>query len=211
VYVRRAGASEARVAARVAPRGTGDFELSCADEALAAALSAELAARLEARVRRPTDRNGTPCAGDRTADVFLAPSTGFLRQVRALPRPSIVAVISDAEAVHRLVSIAVTVHAGEGVAYLPVSTAPGTGLQRAARLARLLAADYAALPAARRELEHRVTPLSVIAERSFARLRRVTQGCAPQPLARVGSGSLYGASTTPGSTGTMAKQGGSRP
>lgn len=167
VYVRFVDGGRGLAAASVSVHGARDFVLRCEDPHLAAVLEAELESRFVARVRHEDEPCGPAC------DLILAPSTGFLRRVRIMPRPAIVAVVSSSDAVHRLVSAAVTVHAGEGIGYLPVSASSSVSLVRVTRLARMVTADFDAIGTARRILGPSVESLPVISERSLANILRL--------------------------------------
>lgn len=179
VYVRtQPGTGEAGLP-RVAVRGRGELDLICADADLGDVLTCELASRLKACVWRSSQD------GPEGIALRLSPSVGFFRWVRSLPRPSIVAVISRSERVHRLASIAVLIHGGEGIAYLPVSPAKRRNLERMRRLTGHVAADYAELaiggPHFRRDVRAMpvVSGLSLTAVRTG--MRRVEASNPPRP------------------------------
>lgn len=162
VYVRAPGCPDMG-AALVTVQGYRDVCLDCADADLRAVLEAELRARLAVRVHRSSDTG-------RRVGIRLAPGIGFLNAVRTLPRPSLVAVCSGSDRVHRLASIAVLIHGGEGVAYLPSFPGNRDSTNRVRRLATLVAADYAALAWARRRLPVEVAPLPLISGYSWSEL-----------------------------------------
>jgi hypothetical protein len=149
--------------ARVTVLGARDLGLACADEGLRATLEAELRSRLAVRVRDAAESGPG-------VEIRLSPGTAFLQAVRTLPKPSLVSVVSGSDRVHRLVSSAVLIHGGEGVAYLPVTAGNRDSAAHAGRLARLVAADYASLAWARRRLPARVTPLPLISAHSWTEL-----------------------------------------
>ncbi|MCK5448891.1 MAG: GntR family transcriptional regulator, partial [Gemmatimonadetes bacterium] len=159
-------ASNSGAAARVTVAGSRDVVLECADVDLRRVLEAELRSRLAVRVHSAT-------ADGPIVSLRLAPSVDFLRVIRSLPRPSIVAVISDSELVHRLASCATLIHGGEGVGYLPVLPANRRNLARASRLAAAMAADYATAPRAREDLATKVLPLAVISGHSYTGLSQL--------------------------------------
>ncbi|MBT8462509.1 MAG: winged helix-turn-helix domain-containing protein [Gemmatimonadetes bacterium] len=168
-------------AALATVQGYRDVGLACDDEGLRAVLEAELRARLAVRVHRSGDTG-------RQIGIRLAPGIGFLKAIRTLPRPSIVAVCSGSDRVHRLASIALLIHGGEGVAYLPLSPGNRDSTHRACRLATLVAADYAALAWARDRLPVEVAPLPLISAYSWSELalhlRRHGPGSRPCNRAR---------------------------
>jgi hypothetical protein len=163
VYARSPAHSEDKGVGLVTVHGSRDVGLDCADEDLRTVLEAELRSRLAVRVH-PSPQPGPQVR------LRLAPGVGFLRAVRELPRPSLVSVFSGSDRVHRLASIAVQIHAGEGVAYLPAIPGNRDSKGRASRLARLVAADYAALPWARHRLAVDVVPLPLISGYSWSEL-----------------------------------------
>ena len=143
--------------------GSRDVVLDCSDDSLRAALEAELRSRLAVRVGRAAK------AGPEVM-IRLSPGIVFLQAVRALPKPSLVAVVSACERVHRLVSSAVLIHGGEGVAYVPATGGNRDSVARARRLAGLIAADYASLPWAQHRLPAPVIPLALISAHSWTEL-----------------------------------------
>jgi len=161
VYAR--SPSSDRGVALVTVHGSRDVGLECSDGDLRSVLEAELRSRLAVRVHRSRDTGPE-------VRIRLAPGVSFLTAIRALSRPSLVAVCSGSDRVHRLASIATVIHGGDGVAYLP--TIPGNrgSAERASRLARLVAADYAALPWARHRLEAAVVPLPLVSAYSWSEL-----------------------------------------
>lgn len=161
VYVRRESREEGAGLPRVLPRGPRQLDLICRDHQLGVVLKAELEWRLPARVwvSSETYTSGTA--------LRLAPSVGFLRIIRSLPKPSVVAVISNSQIVHRLASIAVLIHGGERIGYLPVTPATNPDADRVRRIARVLLADYAELDAAHRGLTGETLPLPLISGLSF--------------------------------------------
>ncbi len=152
--------------ARVTVAGSRDVVLECADGDLRRVLEAEMRSRLAVRVHSWK-------ADGPTVSLRLAPSVGFLRVIRSLPRPSIVAVISDSELVHRLASCATLIHGGEGIGYLPVLPANRRNLDRASRLAAAMVADYSTAPRAREDLAAKVLPLAVISGHSYTGLSQL--------------------------------------
>ena len=163
VYTRSPAQSPDTGVALVTVHGSRDLGLQCEDEDLRVVLDAELRSRLAVRVHRSSP------AGPETR-IRLAPGVGFLRALRDLSRPSLVSVCSGSELVHRLASIAVLIHGGEGIAYLPSIPGNRDSTARAIRLARLVAADYAALPWARHRLSVDVLPLPLISGYSWSEL-----------------------------------------
>jgi hypothetical protein len=172
--------------ALVTVHGSRDVGLDCADRRLRAVLEAELRSRLAVRVHRSSD------TGPRVR-IRLAPGVGFLTAIRALPRPSLVSVCSESNRVHRLASIATLIHGGDGVAYVPAIPGSLDSAGRVSRLARLVAADYAALPWARHRLPVEVVPLPLISGYSWSELilllRRREPGLrhvarSPEPMER---------------------------
>lgn len=143
--------------------GSRDVGLDCADGDLRAVLEAELRSRLAVRVHR-LDQVGP------NASIRLAPGVEFLTAIRALPRPALVSVFSGSDRVHRLASIATAIHGGDGVAYLPAVPGNRDSTDRASRLAKLVAADYSALPWARHRLTVQVAPLPLISAYSWSEL-----------------------------------------
>ncbi len=139
VYVRLSRREDCPATASVIVRGPRSVELVCLDPDLETILAAELRVRLGLRV--------STSAGEAHAGtvLLLSPSMEFLQLIRSLPRPSIVAVISQSEVVHRMASIAALIHGGEGLAYLPAFRAKRQDLERLYRLTRNIAADYASL------------------------------------------------------------------
>ena len=162
VYASPAHSSDTGVAL-VTAYGSRDVALDCEDRDLRVVLEAELRSRLAVRVTRSSD------TGPRVR-IRLAPGIGFLTATRALPRPSLVSVCSGSQRVHRLASIATLIHGGEGVAYLPAIPGSLDSAGRVSRLARLVAADYAALPWARHRLPVKVVPLPLISGYSWSEL-----------------------------------------
>ncbi len=164
VYVRLSRREDCPATASVIVRGPRSVELVCQDPDLETILAAELRVRLGLRVSTSAgeDHSGTV--------LLLSPSMGFLQLIRSLPRPSIVAVISNSEVVHRLASIAALIHGGEGLAYLPAFRAKRRDLERLYRLTRNIAADYASLSPASRCLSPGVLPLPLISGYSFTLL-----------------------------------------
>jgi len=166
VFVKPSASSREAAVARVTVAGSRDVVLECADGDLRRVLEAELRSRLAVRI------HSTKADGP-TVSLRLAPSVGFLRVIRSLPRPSIVAVISDSELVHRLASCATLIHGGDGVGYLPVLPANRRNLDRASRLAAAMVADYATVPRAREDLAAKVLPLAVISGHSYTGLSQL--------------------------------------
>lgn len=166
VFVKPSASSSEAAVARVTVAGSRDVVLECADGDLRRVLEAELRSRLAVRIHSAK-------ADGPTVSLRLAPSVGFLRVIRSLPRPSIVAVISDSELVHRLASCATLIHGGEGVGYLPVLPANRRNLDRASRLAAAMVADYATVPRAREDLAAKVLPLAVISGHSYTGLSQL--------------------------------------
>lgn len=162
MYASPAHSSDTGVAL-VTAYGSRDVALDCEDRDLRVVLEAELRSRLAVRVTRSSD------TGPRVR-IRLAPGIGFLTATRALPRPSLVSVCSGSHRVHRLASIATLIHGGEGVAYLPAIPGSLDSAGRVSRLARLVAADYAALPWARHRLPVKVVPLPLISGYSWSEL-----------------------------------------
>jgi len=152
--------------ARVTVIGRRDVALECADIDLERVIEAELRSRLAVRV------HSAPADGP-TVSLRLAPSVGFLRIVRSLPRPSLIAVVSDSDLVHRLASAATLIHGGEWIGYLPVSPANRHKLERANRLAAAVMADYAVSPRVRQILAPTVLPLVVISGHSYTELSQL--------------------------------------
>ncbi len=163
VYARSPAHSSDTGVACVTVGGSRDVRLDCMDEDLRAVIEAELRSRLAVRVHRQADTGPQ-------VRIRLAPGVGFLRAIRVLPRPSLVSVCSGSERVHRLASSSVLIHGGEGVAYLPASPGNRDTTGRARRLARLIAADYAALPWARHRLAVQVLALPLISAHSWTEL-----------------------------------------
>jgi len=163
VYARSPAHSSDTGVACVTVSGSRDVRLDCMDEDLRAVIEAELRSRLAVRVHRQADTGPQ-------VRIRLAPGVGFLRAIRVLPRPSLVSVCSGSERVHRLASSSVLIHGREGVAYLPASPGNRDTTGRASRLARLIAADYAALPWARHRLAVQVLPLPLISAHSWTEL-----------------------------------------
>jgi DNA-binding transcriptional regulator YhcF (GntR family) len=161
VYVRREDEERDSSLPRVITRGCVQLDLICRDLDLGAVLKAELQSRLSLRVRVSTRDDGLGTA------LRLTPSVGFVRWVRSLDKPSLVAVISRSELVRRLASLSVLIHGGEGIGYLPVSPAIHGDIARMMRLTSNVAADYAELSTARRILSREVLPLPVISSLSF--------------------------------------------
>lgn len=155
VYARAPSSSPDPGSARMTVRGTRDVELECEDADLRTVLEAELRGRLAVRV------HGTVEAG-REIVIRLAPGAGFLRAIGSLSKPALVSVFSGCERVHRIASATALIHGGDGIAYLPASPGNRDTADRASRLARLIAADYAALPWARHRLSGAVVPLPLI-------------------------------------------------
>ena len=163
VYSRSPAHSQDTGVALVTVHGSRDVGLDCADGDLRAVLEAELRSRLAVRVHRSSDTGPE-------VRIRLAPGVGFLTAIRALPRPSLVSVCSGSDRVHRLASIATVIHGGEGVAYLPAIPGNRDSTGRVDRLARLVSADYAALPWARHRLRGEVVPLALISGYSWTEL-----------------------------------------
>lgn len=163
VYARSPANSPDTGVALATVHGSRDVGLDCEDEDLRAVLEAELRSRLAVRVHRSSQ------AGPEVR-IRLAPGVGFLRALRDLCSPSLVSVCSGSELVHRLASIAVLIHGGEGIAYLPSIPGNRDSTARATRLAKLVAADYAALPWARHRLPIEVVPLPLISGYSWTEL-----------------------------------------
>ena len=163
VYTRSPAHSADTGVALVTVHGSRDVGLQSEDEDLRAVLDAELRSRLAVRVHRSSQ------AGPEVR-IRLAPGVGFLRALRDLSRPSLVSVCSGSDLVQRLASIAVLIHGGEGIAYLPSTPGNRDSTARATRLARLVAADYAALPWARHRLSVDVFPLPLISGYSWSEL-----------------------------------------
>ena len=109
-------------------------------------------------------------SGGPSVTIRLALGVAFLQVLRELPRPSLVSVFSGSDRVHRLVSIAVQVHGGDGIAYLPSVPGNRSSVERTSRLATLIAADYAALPWARHRLPADVLPVPLISSVSWSAL-----------------------------------------
>lgn len=164
IYTRSPTASGAGVATLVAS-GPRDVEIQCGDPSMFIVLQAEMRVRFGVRVERAGA--GDPKPG---VSIRLMPSPGFLRSLRELEKPSLVAVVSACEHVQRLVSGVVLIHAGEGVACLPVRTGDRGSLRRCERLASLIIADYAALPWARNILSGVALPLPLISGHSISTL-----------------------------------------
>ncbi len=163
MYARSPALSSDTGVALITVYGSRDVGLECSDGDLKSVLEAELRSRLAVRVHRSND------TGPRVR-IRLAPGVGFLTAIRALPRPSLVSVCSGSNRVHRLASIATLIHGGEGVAYLPAIPGNLDSAGRVSRLARLVAADYAALPWARHRLPIEVVPLPLISGYSWSEL-----------------------------------------
>lgn len=160
VYARAPSSSLDPGSARVTVHGSRDVGLECEDADLRTVLDAELRGRLAVRVR------GT--AGARRGTVIhLAPGAGFLRAIGNLPKPALVCVFSGCERVHQIASATTLIHGGDGIAYLPASPGNRDTADRTSRLARLIAADYAALPWARHRLSGAVVPLPLISAYSW--------------------------------------------
>jgi DNA-binding transcriptional regulator YhcF (GntR family) len=181
VYAQSPSRSRDPAVARVTVVGSRDVVLDCADERLQAVLDAELRLRLGVRVGREAK------AGPEVT-VRLSPGTMFLQAVRALPKPSLVFVVSACDRVHRLLSSAVLIHGGEGVAYVPATAGNRDSVARARRLAGLIAADYASLAWAQHRMPAPVIPLSLISAHSWTELtlllRRRRAGSRPVTRAR---------------------------
>ena len=147
--------------ARVVTRGSRQVDLICGNPDLGSVLKAELQERLSVWVWicEREDVRGTR--------LRLAPSAGFVRLVRSLKGPSVVALISRCDLVHRLASIAVLIHGRERIGYLPVSPANLRDIHRMRRLTRTVVADYAEVSAARRCISADVAPLPIISSISL--------------------------------------------
>jgi hypothetical protein len=161
VYVRRESRAGAAGLPCVNARGPRQLDLMCRDPWLGVVLKAELEKRLRARVWLSSDLDAPGTA------LQLAPPVCFVRIVRSLPKPSVVAVISGSEVVHRLASIAVLIHGGERIGYLPVRPANRRDVDRMHRVARVVFADYSELGGAGRWRRREVPPLPVISTLSY--------------------------------------------
>lgn len=163
VYAQLPSRSRDPAVARVVVLGSRDVVLDCGDDTLRAALAAELRSRLAVRV-------GHAARAGAEVMIRLSPGAVFLREVRALPKPSLVAVVSACDRVHSLLSAAVLIHGGEGVAYVPAIAGNRDSVSRARRLAGLIAADYASLSWAQHRLPAPVIPLALISVHSWTEL-----------------------------------------
>jgi len=179
VYARSPAQSPDKGVAIVTVHGSRDVALDCGEGDLRAVLEAELRSRLAVRVHP----SGDPGSG---VKIRLAPGAGFIRAIRALPRPSLISVCSGSDRVHRIASIATVIHGGEGVAYLPAIPGNRDSTGRVSRLARLVAADYAALPWARHRFPVEVFPLPLISGYSWSELTQLLRRREPgsRPVAR---------------------------
>ena len=166
VFVKPSASGGGARMARVTVIGRRHVALECADVDLRRVLESELRSRLAVRVD-PAPTDGP------TVTLRLAASAGFLRVVRSLPRPSLVAVVSDSDLVHRLASGATLIHGGEGIGYLPVQPANRRNLERANRLAAAVVADYTISPRVRQILVPSVLPLVVISGHSYTELSQL--------------------------------------
>ena len=177
VYVRVGREADLR-RPRVVVRKPDEVDLVCPDLQLAVVLQAELQVRLSlcVRVACDDDELGVP--------LRLTAHPGLARRVRSLPRPSIVAVVSRSELVHRLASIAVLIHGAERIGYLPVSPANRGALRRAGCLTAHVVADYAELSGARRRLGSGVLPMPVISAISMTALTSKLYGSGSPASAR---------------------------
>lgn len=164
VYARAPSSSPDLGVALVTVNGARNVGLACADADLRTVLEAELRGRLAVRV------HGSVGPGPEIA-IRLAPGVGFLRAIGNLSKPALVSVFSGCERVHRIASATALIHGGDGIAYLPASPGNRDTADRASRLARLIAADYAALPWARHRLSHDVVPLPLISAYSWTEMR----------------------------------------
>jgi hypothetical protein len=165
VYARSPASSGVPGVATLLVSGPRDVRIGCCDSSMFVVLAAEVRARFALRVERATSG-----AGPSGMAIRLMPSPGFLRSVCELGRPSLVAIVSGCEHVQRLTSAVVLIHAGEGVACLPVPSGDRSALRRWERRASLIVADYAALPWARNVLSSAVLPLPLISAPSVSAL-----------------------------------------
>ena len=161
---------------------TGGLALLCSDPGLRSVLHAELRSRLAIPVRDDLEASSS-------VRVRLAPDAGFTRMVRTLKPPSLVALVSGSEQVHRVLAASVLIHGGEGVAYLPVLAGKRADLDRALRLRAKLVADRAALGWTRGRLSVPVRPLSMISAHSWTELQlllryRAIRSCRARRRAR---------------------------
>lgn len=171
VYARSpADSSRPPVASVGWSKATG-VTLECADPELRLALRAELRERLGAPVHESSETGPS-------VRIRLAPDSGFTRTVHSLETPSLVAVVSASEHVHRTVAASVLIHGGEGVAYLPVFTGKREDLDRALRLSAVIFADHAALDWTRGRLTAPVRPVFLISAHSWTELRLLVRRAA---------------------------------
>ena len=162
VYVRRESVETGRGLPQAVVRGRNQIDLVCPDRDLAPVLRAELERRIPARVWI------VPAGAGEGTTIRLSPPPGFIRSVRLLPRPSVVAVISASQLVHRLASVAVLIHGGERIGYLPVNSAKDSDIDRVKRVARVVFADCAELDRSHRSHPDGTLPLPIISGLSLA-------------------------------------------
>ena len=164
IYVRAASDVADAGVAGVMAHGRHAVDLVCSDLHLGTVLKAELERRMAVRVWI-SSREQAPAVRLR-----LAPSAGFVRWVKMLPRPSVVAVVSRSDLIHRLMSIAVLIHGRERIGYLPTSPADRRAMDRLRRLSTHVVADYAELELAQRLVSRDVQPTQVISSISVTSL-----------------------------------------